>query len=188
MSRLSPRLRSKRSCRPAAWSRIGACGERLCRASCWPSELERLVGRQEELQQDSVAFIECDREFHRTIVRAAGNPVLADFYESLRDRQLRMGLHAIAISGGRAAPCWPSMPPSSRRYARGNPSARQPRWHCTCPTRSRPCGCRPASVGRAALADTQRKPAVKMVPVHMSQAGRQIHMVSGAQRNERLSS
>ena len=64
-------------------------------------ELDRLVALQVESQHDPVAFIECDREFHRTIVRAAGNPVLADFYESLRDRQLRMGVHAITISGGR---------------------------------------------------------------------------------------
>jgi len=65
------------------------------------SELDRLMARQIEVRQDPVAFIECDREFHRTIVRAAGNPVLADFYESLRDRQLRMGVHAIATSGNR---------------------------------------------------------------------------------------
>jgi DNA-binding GntR family transcriptional regulator len=61
-------------------------------------DLERLVARQKALQNDPVAFIECDREFHRTIVRAAGNPVLADFYESLRDRQLRMGWKAVATS------------------------------------------------------------------------------------------
>lgn len=65
------------------------------------AELDRLIARQVEVQHDSVAFIECDRDFHRTIVRAAGNPVLADFYESLRDRQLRMGVHAITTSGGR---------------------------------------------------------------------------------------
>lgn len=62
-------------------------------------ELDRLVTRQRELQTSPVEFIECDREFHRTIVRAASNPLLADFYESLRDRQLRMGLHAITASG-----------------------------------------------------------------------------------------
>ncbi|MBB4276024.1 GntR family transcriptional regulator [Rhizobium mongolense] len=65
------------------------------------AELDRLIARQVEVQHDTVAFIECDRDFHRTIVRAAGNPVLADFYESLRDRQLRMGVHAITIFGGR---------------------------------------------------------------------------------------
>jgi len=62
------------------------------------AELHRLVAQQAEAQRDPIAFIELDREFHRTIVRAAGNPVLADFYESLRDRQLRMGLHAILSS------------------------------------------------------------------------------------------
>ncbi|WP_328824637.1 GntR family transcriptional regulator [Mesorhizobium neociceri] len=65
------------------------------------AELDRLLARQVEVRNDPVAFIECDREFHRAIVRAAGNPVLADFYESLRDRQLRMGVHAIMMSGGR---------------------------------------------------------------------------------------
>ncbi|WP_292414469.1 GntR family transcriptional regulator [Mesorhizobium sp.] len=65
------------------------------------AELDRLIAEQVDLLQDPVAFIECDREFHRTIVRAAGNPVLADFYESLRDRQLRMGVHVMTISGGR---------------------------------------------------------------------------------------
>jgi DNA-binding GntR family transcriptional regulator len=62
------------------------------------AELERLVSMQRDLQHTPVAFIERDREFHRTIVLAAGNPVLASFYESLRDRQLRMGWHAIAAS------------------------------------------------------------------------------------------
>ncbi len=61
-------------------------------------ELDRLLRQQEELQDSPVAFIECDRQFHRTIVEQAGNPVLADFYESLRDRQVRMGLYAIAAS------------------------------------------------------------------------------------------
>jgi DNA-binding GntR family transcriptional regulator len=65
------------------------------------AELDGLMGRQEELQQNPMAFMECDREFHRTIVRAAGNPVLAGFYESLRDRQLRMGVYAIAASEDR---------------------------------------------------------------------------------------
>jgi DNA-binding GntR family transcriptional regulator len=66
-------------------------------------ELDRLLGRQEEEQSSPLAFIELDREFHRAIVRAADNPVLADFYESLRDRQTRMGVHAIATSGQRIA-------------------------------------------------------------------------------------
>lgn len=71
-------------------------GETLAR------ELDRLIDQQAELQDDPVAFIESDRLFHRAIVGAAGNPVLATFYESLRDRQLRMGVHAIATSDRRS--------------------------------------------------------------------------------------
>ncbi|MER5183306.1 GntR family transcriptional regulator [Streptomyces sp. NPDC002896] len=66
------------------------------------AELERLVAEQESLLDDPVAFIDCDRAFHRTIVQHAGNPVLADIYESLRDRQIRMGLRAVARSENRA--------------------------------------------------------------------------------------
>jgi len=61
-------------------------------------ELDRLLAQQEQQQKSSLEFIELDREFHRAIVRAADNPILAEFYESLRDRQMRMGLHAIATS------------------------------------------------------------------------------------------
>jgi DNA-binding GntR family transcriptional regulator len=64
--------------------------------------LERLVVEQEGLIDDPVAFIDCDRVFHRTIVQHASNPVLADFYESLRDRQIRMGLRAVARTEHRA--------------------------------------------------------------------------------------
>ena len=60
-------------------------------------ELDRLIARQEQVRNDRIAFIESDRDFHRAIVKAAGNPVLAAFYESLRDRQVRMGVHAISV-------------------------------------------------------------------------------------------
>ena len=61
-------------------------------------ELELMVERQRKLEKRTVDFIECDREFHRAIVRVAGNPVLASFYETLRDRQVRMGVGAITSS------------------------------------------------------------------------------------------
>ena len=61
-------------------------------------ELDRLLAEQDKQQKSPIEFIDLDREFHRAIVRAAQNPVLADFYESLRDRQTRMGIHAIATS------------------------------------------------------------------------------------------
>lgn len=66
------------------------------------ADLTAMIDQQKDLQSEPVEFIECDREFHRLIVRAAGNAVLADFYESLRDRQIRMGLGAIANSTRRS--------------------------------------------------------------------------------------
>lgn len=64
--------------------------------------LGSLVEEQLGLLSDPIAFIEHDRDFHRAIVAAAGNPVLTDFYESIRDRQVRMGLRAIAGTENRA--------------------------------------------------------------------------------------
>ena len=60
-------------------------------------ELDRLIDQQDQVRNDRIAFIESDRDFHRAIVRAAGNPILETFYESLRDRQVRMGVHAISV-------------------------------------------------------------------------------------------
>ena len=64
--------------------------------------LDGLLAEQERLIDDPVGFIDCDRAFHRAIVRQAANPVLAEFYESLRERQVRMGLRAVANEHGRA--------------------------------------------------------------------------------------
>ncbi|CCH32823.1 GntR family transcriptional regulator [Actinosynnema sp. NPDC047251] len=65
-------------------------------------ELDGLVADQEAAITDPLGFIERDRVFHRTIVRRAANPVLAEFYETLRERQVRMGLRAVANSADRA--------------------------------------------------------------------------------------
>ncbi|MCV6974397.1 GntR family transcriptional regulator [Mycobacterium bourgelatii] len=35
-------------------------------------------------------FLEADRQFHAVTLEEAGNPLLCDFYSSLRDRQMRM--------------------------------------------------------------------------------------------------
>jgi DNA-binding GntR family transcriptional regulator len=63
--------------------------------------LEELLDEQRDRQDDPTTFIDLDREFHRTIINAAGNPVLASFYETLRDRQLRMGVHAVVTGVNR---------------------------------------------------------------------------------------
>ncbi|NIH82496.1 GntR family transcriptional regulator [Amycolatopsis viridis] len=46
--------------------------------------------RAVSIPEDTARFTRLDREFHATLVRAAGNALLAEFYSGLRDRQLRM--------------------------------------------------------------------------------------------------
>ena len=54
--------------------------------------LEIAIAAQEEYAAagDADGFVAVDREFHTTFVVAAGNPIVADLYDSLRDRQQRM--------------------------------------------------------------------------------------------------
>ncbi|WP_227998939.1 GntR family transcriptional regulator [Nocardia australiensis] len=59
-----------------------------------PARLRGLVDSQ-EADTDPVDFIAHDLEFHTTIIRAAGNPLMHDFYRSLRDRQMRMGVRIV---------------------------------------------------------------------------------------------
>lgn len=65
--------------------------------------LEAALAAQELLAANGsgIAYIESDRAFHREIVGAAGNQLLIDLYERLRDRQLGMGLMAIGEDPGR---------------------------------------------------------------------------------------
>src|SRR5690606_32544265 len=60
--------------------------------------LEGLIRQQERLlaKRDHAGFVRADREFHRAIVAAAGNAILEHLYDSLRDRQRRMGAMSIA--------------------------------------------------------------------------------------------
>jgi DNA-binding GntR family transcriptional regulator len=61
------------------------------------AELRQRVAEMRGAQEegDSVAFMAADRAFHRAIVAAAGNTVLIGLYDSLRDRQLRMGVEYV---------------------------------------------------------------------------------------------
>jgi DNA-binding GntR family transcriptional regulator len=52
------------------------------------------ANQEQLLAADPVEFIASDREFHRVIIGATDNPVLSDFYERLRDRQIRMDARA----------------------------------------------------------------------------------------------
>ncbi len=56
---------------------------------------ERLSGelqrqRDAAVKADLSEFLDADRAFHNVTVEESGNALLADFYSSLRDRQLRM--------------------------------------------------------------------------------------------------
>jgi DNA-binding GntR family transcriptional regulator len=75
---------------PASAALQTALGESLL-------EQDRLV-----VERRAAAFVEADREFHRLFVAAADNPILLALHDSLRDRQSRMGLAAIARDGARA--------------------------------------------------------------------------------------
>ncbi|MFF4156958.1 GntR family transcriptional regulator [Streptomyces sp. NPDC001678] len=58
------------------------------------ARLEELVDdmREQAATGDLNAVSRSDRAFHAEIVRSAGNRILSDLYEQLRDRQLRMGV------------------------------------------------------------------------------------------------
>jgi DNA-binding GntR family transcriptional regulator len=65
------------------------------------ARLEDSLARQRSLRTSPDTFTEADREFHGLLVAATGNQVLVDLYASLRDRQLRMGVTALAREPGR---------------------------------------------------------------------------------------
>jgi DNA-binding GntR family transcriptional regulator len=60
--------------------------------------LDAAIREQEALaaQERGREFVEADREFHRLVVAAADNEILLQLHDSLRDRQSRMGLAALA--------------------------------------------------------------------------------------------
>jgi DNA-binding GntR family transcriptional regulator len=60
--------------------------------------LEAAIDQQEAMAGagNERAFVEADREFHRLVVAAAGNEILLSLHDSLRSRQSRMGLAALA--------------------------------------------------------------------------------------------
>ncbi|WP_406049977.1 GntR family transcriptional regulator [Kribbella sp. NBC_00889] len=75
----------------------------------WPRRkqlVETLTQRVDEMREhrrsgDAKSFLEADRAFHEAIVGAAGNQILAKLYNSLRDRQVRMGVPGIQMQPAR---------------------------------------------------------------------------------------
>lgn len=60
-------------------------------------ELRAILGKHHDpgAPRDATRFTELDQQFHVALVDAAGNKLLAGFYATLRDRQLRMGTAAL---------------------------------------------------------------------------------------------
>jgi DNA-binding GntR family transcriptional regulator len=67
--------------------------------------LEELLDAHEEHREtgDLARAAATDRCFHAEIVRAAGNAILAQLYDQLRDRQLRMGVQVMRAEPHRIA-------------------------------------------------------------------------------------
>ena len=65
-------------------------------------DLDAAMGhmRSAQLAGDVPGYAAADREFHATIVDAAGNRILSRLYASLRDRQLRMGATNLMAPSG----------------------------------------------------------------------------------------
>ncbi|HEY6792512.1 MAG TPA: GntR family transcriptional regulator [Trebonia sp.] len=67
------------------------------------AELRAVLGKHDDphVLRDAGRFTDLDQQFHCALVDAAGNALLAGFYRTLRDRQLRMGIAALLRDPGR---------------------------------------------------------------------------------------
>jgi DNA-binding GntR family transcriptional regulator len=78
-------------------------------AKVWPRRKQLVAALTEKVDEmrahrrkgDAKSFLEADRAFHEAIVDAAGNQILAKLYNSLRDRQVRMGVPGIEVQPAR---------------------------------------------------------------------------------------
>jgi DNA-binding GntR family transcriptional regulator len=77
----------------------------------WPRRAA-LIARLEPLldemraarrRADVVALMGADRAFHAAVVDDAGNAILAELYQRLRDRQVRIGIAAMRVEPERMA-------------------------------------------------------------------------------------
>src|SRR3954454_9847725 len=73
-----------------AWLRRGALADGLVPL------LE--VMRAAHGERDAAAFMLADRAFHQATVDAAGNRILTELYQKLRDRQMRIGIASLRLA------------------------------------------------------------------------------------------
>ena len=76
---------------------------RICRETiALPESMEAILDRMDEIADgDHFARVELNREFHFTMVRALGNEVLSELYQSLGARQQRVAMRALAADPAR---------------------------------------------------------------------------------------
>lgn len=76
---------------------------RLPNRSPLVAALEHFVRLMDEakLPEEALPYREMDRKFHEAIVAATENTLIESFYQSLRERQLRMGVATVRTAGGR---------------------------------------------------------------------------------------
>ena len=80
---------------------VGDAAERIGEAEL--ARLESSLAAQQVANSDPIRFLICDREFHVTIYRACGNPLLADFVTDLYTYMMEHRRYAMARPGAIAA-------------------------------------------------------------------------------------
>jgi DNA-binding GntR family transcriptional regulator len=77
-----------------------AVAKALARGADVTDAMRDAIARQEDRAAagDLEGFVAADREFHTVLVAAAGNGIVMSLYDSLRDRQQRMGVEALRRS------------------------------------------------------------------------------------------
>ncbi|MBF9519358.1 GntR family transcriptional regulator [Mycobacteroides chelonae] len=92
---------ARRVVESAAAARIAERGASPALLSDLSALIEVQLGRA--AQGDAAGFAAADVDFHRAIVAKLGNPLLENFYDSLRERQRRMAAAAIGVDQVRVA-------------------------------------------------------------------------------------
>jgi DNA-binding GntR family transcriptional regulator len=74
-----------------------AVAKAIARGADVSGAMRAQIARQEQRAEagDLDGFVEADRAFHTVLVSAAGNGIVTALYDSLRDRQQRMGVTAL---------------------------------------------------------------------------------------------
>ncbi len=92
---------ARRVVESAAAARIAERGASQALLSDLSALIDVQLGRA--AQGDAAGFAAADVDFHRAIVAKLGNPLLENFYDSLRERQRRMAAAAIGVDPVRVA-------------------------------------------------------------------------------------